>query len=88
MLFVLITSAKVVQKAKPHYTINNICSTILINHKLFVHLLHEIRESPPKNLHKFLSAKRNVVYISTSILMIIFADRIISVQDDICGSYF
>ena len=47
MLFVLITSAKVVQKAKTHYTINNICSTILINHKLFVHLLHEIRESPP-----------------------------------------
>lgn len=48
MLFVLITSAKVVQKAKTHYTINNICSTILINHKLFVHLLHEIRESPPR----------------------------------------
>lgn len=50
MLFVLITSAKVVQKAKTHYTINNICSTILINHKLFVHLLHEIRESPPQEL--------------------------------------
>lgn len=61
MLFVLITSAKVVQKTETHSTINNICSTILINHQLFVHLLHEIRESPPKNLYKFLSAKRNVV---------------------------
>ncbi|CUQ58288.1 Uncharacterised protein [Segatella copri] len=32
MLFVLITSAKVVQKTETHSTINNICSTILINH--------------------------------------------------------
>ena len=31
MLFVLITSAKVVQKTKTHYTINNIFSIILIN---------------------------------------------------------
>ena len=43
MLFVLITSAKVVHKTKKHSTINNMCSTILINHKLFVLLLHEIR---------------------------------------------
>ena len=31
MLFVLITSAKVVHKTKTHYTINNIFSIILIN---------------------------------------------------------
>lgn len=31
MLFVLITSAKVVHKTKIHYTINNIFSIILIN---------------------------------------------------------
>ena len=31
MLFVLITSAKVVHKPKTHYTINNIFSIILIN---------------------------------------------------------
>ena len=31
MLFVLITSAKVVHKTKTHYTINNIYSIILIN---------------------------------------------------------
>ena len=31
MLFVLITSAKVVHKTKTHYTINNIFSLILIN---------------------------------------------------------
>ena len=31
MLFVLITSAKVVHKTKTHYTINNIFSFILIN---------------------------------------------------------
>ena len=31
MLFVLITSAKVVPKTKTHYTINNIFSIILIN---------------------------------------------------------
>ena len=31
MLFVLITSAKVVYKSKRHYTINNIFSIILIN---------------------------------------------------------
>lgn len=31
MLFVLITSAKVVHKTKTHYTINNIFSVILIN---------------------------------------------------------
>ena len=31
MLFVLITVAKVVHKPKPHYTINNIFSIILIN---------------------------------------------------------
>ena len=35
MVFVLITSAKVVHKTKIHSTINNICSTILISHKLF-----------------------------------------------------
>lgn len=32
MLFVLITSAKVVHKTKTHSTINNIYSSILINH--------------------------------------------------------
>lgn len=31
MLFVLITSSKVVHKTKTHYTINNIFSIILIN---------------------------------------------------------
>ena len=61
MLFVLITSAKVVQKT------NSIMKEIKIVEKgenfttVNVGKLNEIRESPPKNLHKFLSAKRNVV---------------------------
>lgn len=37
MLFVLITSAKVVHKTKTHYTINNIFSIILIKELIVTH---------------------------------------------------
>jgi hypothetical protein len=66
MLFVLITSAKVVHKTKTHYTINNIFSIILINLSATKYGLQLMSDDYILELHRVVILCASLIHIHHS----------------------
>lgn len=70
MLFVLITSAKVVHKTKTHYTINNIFSIILINLSATKYGLQLMSDDYILELHRVVILCAILIIIHLSIVLL------------------
>ena len=66
MLFVLITSAKVVHKTKTHYSINNIFSIILINLSATKYGLQLMSDDYILELHRVVILCASLIHIHHS----------------------